>query len=175
LSTTADEFQVAAAYAEHGDAVLRMASRFCRPMMAEDVAQEVFLYLWGHPDQFDAARGTLGAFLLTITRNRAIDAARSESSRSSREQRDGMRPRRLEVLVESIVIDNDRAATMARALAGLPGTEREAISIAFYQDCSYRQAAQVLGLPEGTTKSRIRAGLKRLAVSPEVSPEAQAS
>jgi RNA polymerase sigma factor (sigma-70 family) len=175
LSTMAETSEVAAAYAAHGDAVLRLARRFCRPMMAEDVTQEVFLYLWGHPDRFDPARGTLEAFLLTMTRNRAIDAARSESSRFSRERREGMIPRRLDALVESVVIDNDCAATLARALAGLPGTEREAISTAFYLDCSYREAAEVLGLPEGTAKSRIRAGLRHLAASPGISPGALVS
>jgi RNA polymerase sigma-70 factor (ECF subfamily) len=149
-------------YSEHGSAVLQVASRFCRPDTAEEVCQDVFLHLWSQPQQFDPSRGTLRMFLLTLARSRAIDAGRSESRRSDREERHDNHLTEVGSSIEDTIIERETATRVTEALASLPETERKAITVAFYGHHSYHETAVILGQPEGTTKARIRSGLKRL-------------
>ena len=140
-----------------------VAARIATPTLAEDITQEVFLRLWRQPDRYDPDRGTLRAFLMAVTHNVAVDRLRADNARRDREQR----AVRLQVwesteqLEGTTVLDAQRSAIDA-ALASLTPAEREAIIVAYYGNCSYREAATTLGLSEGTVKSRIRRGLFRL-------------
>jgi RNA polymerase sigma-70 factor (ECF subfamily) len=129
--------------------------------LAEDVVQEVFLELWNRPERFDPVRGSLRAYLLTLAHARSVDAVRSESARRRREDRDGLRA------VTTSEADEDRQADadqVRSALAALSVDQREAISLAYFLGCTYRDVAARLGVPEGTIKNRIRKGLERLRV-----------
>ena len=147
----------------HGSAVLGVARRVTGvTQTAEEVLQEVFLRLWRAPDRFDPTRGALRSFLLMEANGRSIDAIRSETARRGLETRT-MRPDRSEHdPVAAQVWDTSLADHLREELDGLPDGEREAIELAYYGHHPYKEVATILGVPEGTVKSRIRAGLARL-------------
>lgn len=123
--------------------------------------QEVFLRLWNDPTRFDPDRGALRSYLLTQAHGRSIDALRSGTARRAREGRDAVA--RSDVKnVEDAVIDLSTAVSVKRAVDLLPDDERQAIDLAYFGGHSYREVAVLLSQPEGTIKSRIRSGLKRL-------------
>jgi len=122
---------------------------------AEDVLQEVFLQLWKNPSAFDAARGSLGAWLAVIARNRSIDA---------------LRRRKPETDIEDVVVsvspdlaseaDRSRAARKVRGVLGeMPSAQRTALEMAYFEGLSHTEIAEKTGEPLGTIKTRIRSGL----------------
>ncbi|MGZ4713778.1 MAG: sigma-70 family RNA polymerase sigma factor [Acidimicrobiia bacterium] len=147
----------------HGSAVLGVARRVTgSSTAAEEVLQEVFLRLWRAPERFDPTRGALRSFLLMEANGRAIDAIRSDTARRGLETR----TRGVEVTdadpVAAEVWNTAMADHLRHALDSLPDGEREAIELAYYGHHPYKDVAVILGLPEGTVKSRIRTGLSRL-------------
>jgi len=149
-------------YRRHNRALFSQALRVLRSReLAADVVQEIFVRLWSHPQLFDGDRGCLRAFLLSQTRSRAVDVARSESARRIREDRDAGKVRTAYDL-QTEAMDLAAGRELRKALATLPDGERQAIALAYFGDHTYRDVARVLGVPEGTVKSRIRSGLSRL-------------
>ena len=119
------------------------------------------MVLWCHPDRFDPTRGPLRAFLLSVARHRAIDVLRREYAQEARAARAHTAPPPPSTPEDGLLGASD-VARVRTAIERLPAAEREAILVAFYGGCSYREAAARLGEPEGTVKSRIRSGLRRL-------------
>lgn len=158
-----NEVALAEAYRRHGGAVFGLAKRVLQNVAeAEDVTQEVFLRLWNQPDRFDSARGTLRSFLLAQAHGRAVDAVRSSSSRRAREARDAMRTAEASYDMQHEVWDLAVADQVAHAIGELPEEERRAIELAYFDGRTYREVAQLLDQPEGTVKSRIRNGMRRM-------------
>jgi RNA polymerase sigma-70 factor (ECF subfamily) len=154
---------LAEAYRRHAGAVFALAKRLLfDAALAEEIVQEVFLRVWNHPEKFDPERGTLRAYLLAQCHGRSVDLLRSESSRRLREERDARRTAEQGYDLEHEVVDLSVAERVKDALAVLPEAEREAIALAYFGGHTYREVADLLDEPEGTVKSRIRAGLKRL-------------
>jgi len=147
-------------YGEHRRAVYQLACQLCGQASADDVAQDVFAALWQHPEAFDPGRGSLHTFLLMRCYGRSVDTIRSQSARWARQER-SLRLDRPE-LGDAVLVHLDLPDWLAGGLAALPASERIAIKLAFYGQYTYRQAADILGEPEGTVKSRIRSGLKHL-------------
>jgi RNA polymerase sigma-70 factor (ECF subfamily) len=157
------EVALAEAYRRHGGAVFGLAKRVLNnPTEAEDVTQEVFLRLWNQPDRFDAARGSLRSYLLAQAHARAVDAVRSSTSRRLREAREAMRTAEADYDMQHEVWDLAVAEQVASAMGELPEEERRAIEMAYFDGHTYREVALLLGQPEGTVKSRIRNGMRRL-------------
>jgi RNA polymerase sigma-70 factor, ECF subfamily len=157
------EVALAEAYRRHGGAVFGLAKRVLNnPTDAEDVTQEVFLRLWNQPDRFDPARGSLRSFLLAQAHGRAVDAVRSSSSRRAREARDALRTADSPYDMQREVWDLAVADQVASALGELPEEERRAIELAYFDGHTYREVAELLNQPEGTVKSRIRNGMRRM-------------
>ena len=161
-----NEAALAEVYRRYGGAVWAVAQRVCRRQdLAEEVCQVVFTDLWSHPDRYDPERGTLRAWLVTRGRGRAVDAVRSEASRRRREDREArLAPAGggASVDVEAAVDTAGLGDAVRRALAGLPGHQREAVMLTYFGGHTFREAARVLGAPEGTVKSRIRLALGTL-------------
>jgi len=158
-----NEVALAEAYRRHGGAVFGLAKRVLQNVAeAEDVTQEVFLRLWNQPDRFDAARGSLRSFLLAQAHGRAVDVVRSSSSRRAREARDAMRTAEASYDMQHEVWDLAVADQVAHAMGELPDEERRAIELAYFDGRTYREVAQLLDQPEGTVKSRIRNGMRRM-------------
>ncbi len=147
-------------YGEHRRAVNRLACQLCGQALADEVAQDVFAALWQHPEAFDPGLGSLRSFLLMRCYGRSIYKIRSQSARWARQEHhhreDGQET------VDAGLLHLELADWLAGGLAALPASERMAIKLAFYGQYTYRQAADILGEPEGTVKSRIRSGLKHL-------------
>lgn len=158
-----DEAALEETYRRHGGAVYGLARRVLRDdALAEEVTQEVFVRLWHEPGRFDPERGTMRAFLLAQSHRRAVDVVRAEEARRRREERDaGAGPRHTDGLDRELV-DLTVAEQVKEALARLPEGERAAIELAYFGGRSYREVAVELDAPEGTVKSRIRNGLRKL-------------
>ena len=157
-----DREALAEAFRRHAGAVFGLARRVSGDAEeAQDVTQEVFLRLWDRPDRFDAARGSLRTFLLTTTHGRAVDVLRSRNARAARETSDGARANAA-YSVDLEMDDLVMADQVNRAMASLPNQEREAIELAYFDGHTYREVAHLLSEPEGTIKTRIRNGLRRM-------------
>jgi len=152
---------LAEAYSRHGPGVHAVARRMCGERAA-DVTQDVFLGLWRRPERFDPERGTLGAFLRVQARGRAVDLVRADGTRRARETTDHRRSRDPAAPVEDLAMSRLTGDDARQLLSRLGDAERRAITLAYFGDHTYREVAKMLGLPEGTVKSRIRAGLARL-------------
>lgn len=157
------EDALAEAYRRHAGAAFGLARRLLSDrQLAEEVLQEVFLRLWNRPERFDAERGSLRAYLLAQTHGRSVDLLRSESSRRRREERESRQAPAVIDDIEREVMDLTVAEQVKDIVAALPLDERQAIELAYFGGHTYRQVAVMLDAPEGTVKSRIRSGLKRL-------------
>jgi RNA polymerase sigma-70 factor, ECF subfamily len=157
------EVALAEVYRRHGRAVYGLARRVLNDATeAEDVTQEVFLRLWRQPDRFDPDRGSLRSFLLAQAHGRAVDAVRSSSSRRRREEREAVRTARADYDMQHEVWDLALADHVAQALNELSDDERQAIEMAYFDGRTYREVARLLEQPEGTVKSRIRTGMRRM-------------
>lgn len=156
---------LAEAYRRHAGSVFGLARRLLNEAsLAEEVVQEVFLRLWNDPDRFDPGRGSLRSYLLAQCHGRSVDLLRSEVARRRREEKDLRRTAEGGYDLEREVWDLTLADQVRDALDTLPSGEREAIRLAYLGGHTYREVADLLGEPEGTVKSRIRSGLKRLRV-----------
>jgi RNA polymerase sigma-70 factor (ECF subfamily) len=157
------EVALAEVYRRHGGAVFGLARRvLSNESEAQDVTQDVFLRLWNHPDRFDAARGSLRSFLLTQSHGKAVDAIRSLNARRTREVRDGQLPAGAAYDINNEAWDLALSDHVTRALDALPDQERKVIELAYFEGQTYVEVARTLGQPEGTVKSRIRQGMRRM-------------
>jgi RNA polymerase sigma-70 factor (ECF subfamily) len=156
-----DPDALALVYARFGSLVYSIALRALGAQPdAEDVTQQVFVAAWRSQDSFDPGRGTLGGWLVTITRNKVADALRER-------QRDGrvLRQAAGGATVQAPEAPSDQVLdriVLADELAQLPDSQRLVMVLAFYSDLTHEQIADVLGLPLGTVKSHIRRGLARM-------------
>jgi RNA polymerase sigma-70 factor (ECF subfamily) len=130
----------------------------------DDVVQRVFEELWRHPERYNPGRGPLAQYLAMQGRSRSIDLVRSEVSRIRRESAHQAARDRFSGSL-------DETGEVCSWLECLPAAEREAITLAYLGQLTYKEVAVQLELPAGTVKSRIRKGLTRLRS--EVSSEKQ--
>jgi len=157
------EDALAEAFRRHAGAVHALARRVLRDgPTSEEVVQEVFLRLWRAPDRYDPARGSLRSYLLAQAHGRAVDLLRSDSARRRREEREALQSAEAGYDLEREIWDLAITDHLQRAVDTLPLDERQAIELAYFGGHTYREVAVMLSQPEGTVKSRIRSGLKRL-------------
>jgi RNA polymerase sigma-70 factor, ECF subfamily len=143
---------------------LRVARGVVRdPSIAEEVAQEVLTEVWLKADRFDPEKGTVTGWVATLTRRRAVDRVRSEQAGRDRDDRVARRSqvREIDVVADEVELRLEHWQ-VRQALTELSDRQREAIELAYFAGHTYRDVARVLGIPEGTAKSRLRDGLLRL-------------
>jgi RNA polymerase sigma-70 factor (ECF subfamily) len=158
-----DERALESIYQIYGGAVKLIARKVLRDdALAEDVVQDVFVSFWKAPGKFDPERGSLRTYLLTIAHRRAIDIVRSEEARTRRE--DSSPPEGTTDLEHEVWI-RSQSEMVRKAVAGLGEDERKAISLAYFGGLTYVEVAERLEEPEGTVKSRIRSGMKKLSAA----------
>jgi RNA polymerase sigma factor (sigma-70 family) len=154
-----------ALYDRYGRAAYSLARRILtEETLAQDVVQEVFLSLWRDARRFDAGRGTVATYLLSITHHRAVDVVRREENlRRWRTSDEGLE---LEAdpkaRVEDEVEASERRAEVRAALAALPAGQREALLLAYFGGYTQREVAALVGVPLGTVKTRMAAGMRKM-------------
>ncbi len=132
--------------------------------IAEDLVQETFLRVWNRMTAFDAERGALGPWLLTVARNRAIDHIRSAEARMSRntyELEERQHPS-LFANAEQEIVTADEVRRIQSALTSLNKNQKRVIELAYFEGLSQTEMAEKLGEPLGTIKTWARSALKRL-------------
>jgi RNA polymerase sigma-70 factor (ECF subfamily) len=154
-------------YDDHHRGVFAAAHRILgNAAQAEDVTQDVFLRLWRRPGRFDARRGELGSYLRLMARSRAIDLYREGQALGRAGDRLKLALERDEGRVEDSPAPaaqrrEDRGA-VRDALRQLPGSQREALVLAYWGGLTAEEIARRTHVPLGTAKSRIRLGLVKL-------------
>lgn len=128
---------------------------------AEEVCQEVLLELWRCAASFTPGRGSAMAWISTIAHRRAVDRVRSERRAAERQQRLASHSVDYDEVAEVVEARLDRER-VRRCLASLTELQRESLTLAFYGGYTFREVANLLGVPEGTVKTRMRDGLIRL-------------
>jgi RNA polymerase sigma-70 factor (ECF subfamily) len=142
-----------------------LAYRMCgRRALAEDIVQEAFLSLWRSSSGYDRARGSVRSWVLSAVHNRAIDALRRGGSRESRNVRDEGIAERLPApeATDTEVERRDEARRVRSALDELPPDQRQVIELAYFGGFTHSQIAEMLELPPGTVKGRMRLGLTKM-------------
>jgi RNA polymerase sigma-70 factor, ECF subfamily len=134
------------------------------PAQAEEVAQEVLLEVWRTAGRFDPAKGTAQAWVLTMTRRRAIDRVRSVVADAARDRHGSRIQASWDQVSEAVqeILDRER---LTYSLGQLTAAQRQVIMLAFYGGHTYTEVATILGIAVGTVKSRIRTGLTRMRES----------
>ncbi len=158
-----DESALADVYRQFSSFVFSLALRVIGDRSAaEDITQDVFVGLWNQPDRFDPNRGSLRSYLGTLTHRRAVDLIRREEARRRRETKTSHEPV-VTAAVDDLALVGLTADAVRAAVASLPGPQRRAVELAYFEGHTYRQVADTLGIPEGTAKSRLRLALARIA------------
>jgi RNA polymerase sigma-70 factor (ECF subfamily) len=154
-----DQHALMELYQMYGGLVYGLALRVLQnPGMAEEVTQDIFLKVWQQPDRWNPELGQFSSWLLTITRNAAIDRLRKERHAPVQ----GME--HVEAASHTPGIDAHwyDGQVLVNLLEQLPVEQRQLIELAFYQGFTHSELAERLRLPLGTVKTRLRMGLQKL-------------
>jgi RNA polymerase sigma-70 factor (ECF subfamily) len=164
----ADASALAVLHDRHAPVVFALCLRILRDAQeAEEVLEDVFLQLWERAAQYDPARGSVIAYLVTLARSRAADRVRRRVRRerilravpadAGLDEPAAPPPSPLQASLAT-----ERTALVRAALAALPPSQRESLELAFLDGLTHPEISERLGEPLGTVKTRIRAGLARL-------------
>jgi len=153
-------------YDRHGGAAYSLAYRIVGDRAAaEEVTQEAFISVWRSGARFDAARGSVRSWLLSVVRNRAIDFLRSRASKAPKLDFDdeaSLEQRPAQERTEEQALQRETSAELRGALGKLPGAQSKVIELAYFGGFSHSEIARILGLPMGTVKGRMRLGLEKI-------------
>ena len=132
--------------------------------------QEVFHRLWRQPTSFDPVRGRFISWMMSVTRNRALDELRRRNRRFRSEERDEDPDREIAGGdrfddPEVVVILSEMRVVVRAAMTRLPAAQREVIELAYFGGLTQQEIAERTGDPLGTVKTRVRLGMRRLRIS----------
>ncbi len=133
---------------------------------AEDVVHDAFVAVWRKIDRFDPERGSLRGWLMTVVRNRAIDRVRARRPKVDLDEADersllrtGPNP------TWEAALARTSASEVRAAIAVLPDEQRRALELAYFEGYTYREVADLTGVPPGTATGRLRLALAKLKVA----------
>jgi RNA polymerase sigma-70 factor (ECF subfamily) len=153
-------------YDRHGGAAYSLAYRIVgEPAAAEEVTQEAFISVWRSGERFDATRGSVRSWLLSVVRNRAIDFLRSKAGKAPKLDFDdeaALEQRPAAERTEEEALRRETASELRGAIGKLPDPQSKVIELAYFGGFSHSEIAEILGLPMGTVKGRMRLGLEKI-------------
>ena len=144
--------------------VLGLARRLLKDFaQSEEVTQEIFLEVWQTAKRYDANKGSAATWILTMTHRRTVDRIRSSQSTRDRDTKIGIRDYETEYdsVSESVEIKVEHER-VEKALSRLTELQRQAVTLAYYGGYSHSEVAEMLSVPIGTVKTRLRDGMIRL-------------
>jgi len=160
----AEAFEVL--YDRHGGAAYSLAYRIVGDRAAaEEVTQEAFISVWRSGARFDAARGSVRSWLLSVVRNRAIDFLRSKAGKAPKldfDDESALEQRPAAERTEEEALRRETATEVRGAIGNLPGEQAKVIQLAYFGGFSHSEIAEILSLPMGTVKGRMRLGLEKI-------------
>jgi RNA polymerase sigma-70 factor, ECF subfamily len=131
------------------------------PAQAEEVCQEVLLEVWRVAGRFRPGKGSAMAWVTTIAHRRAVDRVRAEHRLAAREQRATRHAIAYDEVAEAVEARLERER-VRRCMGSLTELQRQSVTLAYYGGHTFREVAKLLGVAEGTVKTRMRDGLIRL-------------
>ena len=164
-------------YDRHGGAAYSLAYRIVGDRnAAEDVAQEAFLSIWRSNARYDRARGSVRSWVLSVVRNRAIDALRRGGGQAPKLDHDDdgvLESRPSDEGTEDEAIRRETSRELRGALDSLPEDQSQVIKLAYFGGFSHSEIAEMLSMPLGTVKGRMRLGLEkvRVQIAESITPE----
>ncbi len=159
-----DALAFAGLYDRHGRAAYSLAYRMMgERQAAEDLAQDVFLQVWRAAGSYRAERGSVRTWILSIVHNRGIDQLRSSASRRRTQNRfEAATPVSQPSEAFSEAWRNSQRVQVREALRELPPEQLKVLELAYFSGYTHREIAELLDLPLGTVKGRMRLGLKKI-------------
>jgi RNA polymerase sigma-70 factor (ECF subfamily) len=153
-----------AVYERMANVVFGVVARVLRDLaQSEEVAQEVLVEVWRTATRFDPDKGTAATWILTMAHRRAIDRVRSAQAAHDREEKVAHRDHvpAFDEVAEQVETRLEQEQ-VRRCLGGLTELQRESVTLAYYGGYTYREVGELLEVPLGTVKTRLRDGLIRL-------------
>ncbi len=163
-----DESALAELYDSSSRLVYSLALRILiNPTDAEEITLDVYSQVWRTANRFESQRGSVMAWLVTMTRSRAIDRLRSQRNHHmvSSSEKDLSELATTFETPESQTVEKESVKFVRSALEELPVEQRDAILLSFFNDLTHPEVADQLGIPLGTVKTRIRLGMSKLRQS----------
>jgi RNA polymerase sigma-70 factor (ECF subfamily) len=154
-----------ALYDRHGSAAFSLAYRIAgNRAAAEDIVQEAFLSVWRSSVRYQPERGNLRSWLLSVVHNRAIDWLRRSVAHARHEVEDeGLEERKPAAEYTDVeAIRRDEARTIRSAMNSLPSDQLRVVELAYFGGFTHSQIADMLGMPLGTVKGRMRLALDKM-------------
>ena len=152
----------------HGGASFSLAYRMCgRRALAEEVVQDAFLSLWRGSARYNHMRGSVRSWVLAAVHNRAIDALRRGAVANRQDIEDEQVAKNVVAAdcTEAEVVRREQAEEVRDALGGLPSEQRQVIELAFFGGFTHAEIAEMLEIPIGTVKGRMRLGLTKMRLT----------
>ena len=167
LVAEGDAGAFATLYDRHARAAYSLAYRMMgEPQAAEDLLQDALLKVWRGAASYRAERGSVRTWTLSVVHNRGIDRLRSQASRRrAHEKVEAEAPAVQPSEAFSEAWANTRREQVREALDTLPPEQLKILELAYFSGYTHQQIAELLGLPLGTVKGRMRLGLKKMRCS----------
>jgi RNA polymerase sigma-70 factor, ECF subfamily len=159
-----DQAAFGSLYDQTSPRVLGLVRRLLKDhAQSEEVTQEIFLEVWQNAKRYDPAKGSATTWILTMAHRRAVDRIRSSQSTRDRDTKIGLRDIETEYdsVSESVEITIEHLR-VGQALQRLTELQRQAVTLAYYGGYSHSEVAEMLKVPIGTVKTRLRDGMIRL-------------
>ena len=157
-----DEEALRALHRRYAPLVFTLAARAIGDAAADEVVQDVFLAAWQKRAAYDPARGTFKGWMIHAARNRVLNELRRRAAKGGSGDDPALLPDTTPEPDEQLWLARRRLAIRS-AVDALPPTQRQALSLAFFDELTNAQVASFLEVPLGTAKTRIRLGLRHLA------------
>ena len=164
LVATGDQRAFASLYDLMAARVLGLTRRVLRDQaQSEEVAQEIFLEIWQNATKFDSGKGSATTWIMTMTHRRAVDRVRAAQASRDRDTRIGIRDYAPDYdnVSESVEVKMEHER-VEKAMARLTDLQRQAVTLAYFGGFSHTEVAEMLHIPVGTIKTRLRDGMIRL-------------